>query len=60
MAGRFVGKTIDKCRIVELIAWGGMAEVYNAHQQGLDRYVVIKIMHSFLDKDEVFLGSFSA
>ena len=35
-----------------------MAEVYNAHQQGLDRYVVIKIMHSFLDKDEGFWGRF--
>jgi formylglycine-generating enzyme required for sulfatase activity/tRNA A-37 threonylcarbamoyl transferase component Bud32 len=58
MAGSFVGKTIDKYRVIELIAWGGMAEVYKAHQQGLDRYVAIKVMHAFLAEQEGFLERF--
>ncbi|MFZ5919052.1 MAG: SUMF1/EgtB/PvdO family nonheme iron enzyme [Chloroflexota bacterium] len=58
MAGSFVGKTIGKYRVVELIAWGGMAEVYKAHQQGLDRYVAVKVMHPFLAQDEGFLARF--
>jgi hypothetical protein len=35
-----------------------MAEVYKAYQPALDRYVAIKLMHSFLADDEDFLGRF--
>jgi serine/threonine protein kinase len=35
-----------------------MAEVYKAYHPGLDRYVAIKVLHSFLAKDENFLTRF--
>ncbi len=35
-----------------------MAEVYKAYQPTLDRYVSIKLMHSFLAEDKDFLGRF--
>jgi methionine-rich copper-binding protein CopC len=35
-----------------------MAEVYKAYQETLDRYVAIKVMHSFLADEQGFLGRF--
>jgi hypothetical protein len=35
-----------------------MADVYKAYQPGLDRYVAIKVLHSFLAEDEDFVGRF--
>ncbi len=58
MAGSLIGKTIGKYQIVELLGRGGMAEVYKAYQPSLDRYVAIKLMHSFLADDADFLGRF--
>ncbi len=53
-----VGKTLGKYRIVEHLGSGGMAEVYKAYQPGLDRYVAIKVLHSFLADEENFLTRF--
>ncbi len=53
-----VGKTFGKYRIVEQLGRGGMAEVYKAYQPGLDRYVAVKVMHSFLADDKDFLARF--
>jgi tRNA A-37 threonylcarbamoyl transferase component Bud32 len=53
-----VGKTIGKYRIMERLGRGGMAEVYKAYQPGLDRYVAIKVLHSFLAEEEDFVGRF--
>jgi len=47
-----IGRTLGKYRIDEQIGRGGMAEVYKAYQPGLDRYVAIKVMHSFLSEDK--------
>lgn len=58
MARSFIGKTIGRYQIVEHLGRGGMAEVYKAYQPALDRYVAIKLMHSFLADDEDFLGRF--
>lgn len=58
MAGSLLGKTMGKYQITEHLAWGGMAEVYKAYQRGLDRYVAIKLMHSFLAEEEGFLDRF--
>ncbi len=58
MADSFIGRTIGKYQIVEHLGRGGMAEVYKAYQPALDRYVAIKLMHSFLADDEDFLGRF--
>jgi hypothetical protein len=35
-----------------------MAEVYKAYHPGLDRYVAVKVLHSFLAKEEDFLVRF--
>jgi len=52
------GRTLGKYRLVEQLGRGGMAEVYKAYQAGLDRYVAIKVMHSFLSEDKDFLARF--
>ena len=53
MADSLIGTTIGKYKIIEAIGRGGMARVYKAHQQALDRYVAIKLMYSHLAGDEV-------
>ena len=53
-----IGKTIGKYRIVEHLGRGGMAEVYKAYQPNLDRYVAIKMMHTFLSDEKEFLARF--
>jgi serine/threonine protein kinase len=52
------GKTIGKYRIIERLGRGGMADVYKAHQAALDRYVAVKVLHSFLAEDPDFIGRF--
>jgi len=54
----WTGKTIGKYRLVEQIGRGGMAEVFKAYQPGLDRYVAVKLMHSFLADDKDFMARF--
>jgi serine/threonine protein kinase/formylglycine-generating enzyme required for sulfatase activity len=53
-----IGKTLGKYQILELIGRGATAEVYKAYQPVLDRYVAIKIIHSFLAEDKGFLDRF--
>ncbi len=53
-----IGRTIGKYRIVARLGRGGMAEVYKAYQPGLDRYVAIKVLHSYLSDDPDFIGRF--
>ena len=53
-----MGRTLGKYRLVEQLGRGGMAEVYKAYQPGLDRYVAVKVMHSFLSDDKDFLARF--
>ncbi len=59
MDSSVVGKTIGRYRIVELLGRGGMAEVYKAYQPSLDRYVAIKLMHTFLAEDPDFFNRFT-
>lgn len=49
-----VGKTIGKYQIIESLGRGGMAQVYRAYQENLERYVAIKVMHAFLAEEEDF------
>ena len=51
-----IGQTVGKYRIVARLGRGGMAEVYKAYQPGLDRYVAIKVLHSYLAEDPDFIG----
>ena len=54
-----IGETLGgRYHIVEKVGRGGMAEVYKAHQPGLDRYVAVKILHSFLAQERDFLDRF--
>ncbi len=53
-----IGQTVGKYRIVARLGRGGMAEVYKAYQPGLDRYVAIKVLHSYLAEDPDFIGRF--
>jgi serine/threonine-protein kinase len=52
------GQTIGKYKISKRLGRGGMAEVYQAYQENLDRHVAIKVMHTFLISEEDFLERF--
>lgn len=39
------GRRLGKYELLERIAFGGMAEVYRAFQPGVERQVVVKILH---------------
>src|SRR5688572_5485351 len=45
------GKTIGKVKVGEMIARGGMAEVYTGEHTTLNRKVAVKIMRDFVDAD---------
>ncbi len=53
-----VGQSLGKYRLFGHIGTGGMARVYKAYQSNLDRYVALKVMHSYLAEDEEFVGRF--
>lgn len=53
-----VGQKFGKYELVERLGQGGTAEVYKAHQPGLDRYVAIKIMHHHLTRPPDFVTRF--
>jgi len=55
---KLIGKTIGKYVIVDSLGRGGMAEVYLAYQESLERYVAIKLMHTFLADEQDFLTRF--
>lgn len=54
MTEELVGQTLGKYELIERIGRGGMAEVYKAYHVTLDRYVAIKVLHSFLGEDANF------
>ncbi len=51
-------RKIGKYEIIERMGRGGMAEVYRAYQNSLDRYVAIKVLHAFLADDPEFKSRF--
>ena len=52
------GDSIADYEIVAQIGSGGMATVYQAYHERLDRFVAIKIMHESFAHDETFLERF--
>lgn len=54
-----IGRTLDGRYVIgEKIARGGMATVYIAHDNRLQRTVALKVMHSGLGDDETFAARF--
>src|SRR4030042_6310085 len=53
-----IGKSLGKYRIVQRLARGGMADIYKAYQNNLDRYVAIKVMHAHLSSHPGFVARF--
>lgn len=54
-----VGRLLDgRYRIVGRIARGGMATVYEAHDERLDRTVALKVMHPGMGDDHAFAARF--
>jgi len=47
----WIGKTVGKVRIDQLLAHGGMAEVYLGTHLTLDRPVAIKVLHSYVEHE---------
>lgn len=55
MIGRVIG---GRYKVEKILGRGGMAEVYKAYQETLDRHVAVKLMHTFLADDADFLARF--
>ncbi len=47
-------RKLGKYEILDRLGRGGMAEVYRAYHASLDRYVAIKVLHSFLSDEAEF------
>jgi tRNA A-37 threonylcarbamoyl transferase component Bud32 len=53
-----VGKMIGGCKIIKLIGQGGMGVVYLAHQEKLNRDVVIKVLRPFAAENSALIERF--
>ena len=56
MLGRVLG---ERYELLEKIGNGGMAEVYSAHDNLLDRLVAVKILHEAYRSDLEFIEKFT-
>jgi serine/threonine protein kinase len=52
------GQTLGKYHILARLGRGGMADVYQAYQPRLDRYVAVKILHSHLAEEADFIDRY--
>jgi beta-lactam-binding protein with PASTA domain/tRNA A-37 threonylcarbamoyl transferase component Bud32 len=60
VADQLVGRLLDgRYRVLQRIAKGGMATVYLALDERLDREVALKVMHTNLADDDAFVQRFS-
>ena len=53
-----IGATLGNCVVEEMIGQGGMARVYRATQQNLDRAVAIKVLPPYYAADPAFVERF--
>jgi serine/threonine-protein kinase len=56
----WIGRTISKVEIQELLGRGGMAEVFLGRHTTLNRPVAVKVMMSHLSEDDDLMGRFIA
>jgi tetratricopeptide (TPR) repeat protein/tRNA A-37 threonylcarbamoyl transferase component Bud32 len=54
----YSGKSLGKYQLQARLGRGGMAEVYQAYQPGLERFVAVKILHPYLADTPDFLTRF--
>jgi len=52
------GKSLGKYQVITSLGQGGMAEVYQAYQPGLNRHVALKVLHAHLTHNPDFIGRF--
>jgi predicted ATPase/class 3 adenylate cyclase/tRNA A-37 threonylcarbamoyl transferase component Bud32 len=58
MASPFIGRTLGKYEIIQLIGQGGMATVYKGYQRDLDRYVAVKVLAPHPGRHEYLVQRF--
>jgi serine/threonine protein kinase len=58
MADELIGKTIGGYEIIDRIGEGGMATVYLAHQQSMNRKVALKVLPRQFMSDDTYLQRF--
>ncbi|MCB8947383.1 MAG: protein kinase [Ardenticatenaceae bacterium] len=54
-----IGSTVGSYNIEEKLGQGGMATVYKAYHERLDRHVAIKVLHAVFKDDDSFLRRFT-
>lgn len=54
MTSSFIGRTLGKYQLVQLLAQGGMAKIYKAYHSELDRYIAIKVLPPHPGRDPEF------
>ncbi|HET7010275.1 MAG TPA: protein kinase [Anaerolineales bacterium] len=60
MTEQWIGRTLSKVRIQELVGRGGMAEVYLGMHTTLNRPVAVKVLHGHLSEDPELQRRFMA
>lgn len=53
-----IGQKLGQYEVIELLGQGGMATVYKAHQESIDRYVAIKVLPPHAALDDQFIERF--
>src|SRR5687767_417623 len=56
----WIGKIIGNVRIEQELASGGMGEVYVGTHLRLDRLVIVKVMHSYIEADPELQSRFES
>jgi hypothetical protein len=58
VTGDLAGRTLGTYRLIEQAAAGGMAVIFKAYDESLDRYVAIKVLPDYLSRDAEFSARF--
>lgn len=53
-----IGQKLGQYEVIELLGQGGMATVYKAYQESIDRYVAIKVLPPHAALDDQFIERF--
>ena len=53
-----IGRTIEKCRLINKLGEGGMGAVYLAEHTGLGRRVAVKVLSATMSQDPIYVARF--